>query len=103
MAYTSSLSPAVEKSTVQGLRASSSLSRPYGKLDVGYLVFGFGVIWVLAIAAALAVPTRSLPDCQLTVLGDVAGCEAPDRSPRGLNIAEIPVRTGILSVAYDTY
>jgi hypothetical protein len=102
MTYTSSLSSALEKPMVQDCGTGDSLSRPYRKLDVGYVLFGFGVIWVLAIAAALAVPKRSLPNCQLTVLGDVARCEAPDSSPPGLNIAEIPVPTGILSAAYDT-
>jgi hypothetical protein len=103
MAYTSSLSSAVEKSAVEDCKPGDSLSRGYRKLDVGYVLFGFGVLWVLVIAAAVALPRRSLPNCQVTILGDVADCEAPDSSPPGLKIAEIPVPTRILSVAYDTY
>jgi hypothetical protein len=103
MAYTTSLSSPVEKSAGEHCKPGDSLSRGYRKLDVGYALFGFGVLWVLAIAAALAVPKPSVPNCRLTVLGDVAGCEPPDSSPPGLKIAEIPVPTGILSVAYDTY
>jgi hypothetical protein len=103
MVYTSSLSSAVDNSAVDNCSFGDSFARRYRNLDVGYILSGVGILWVLSIAAALAVPKSSLPNCQLTVLGDVAGCEAPDLSPPGLNIAEIPVPAGISPVAYDTY
>jgi hypothetical protein len=103
MAFTSSLLPELENSALESCNPAGSFSRPDRKVDVRYILLGFGILCALSIAAALAVPKSSLPNCQLTVLGDVAGCEAPDLSPGALNIAEIPVPTGISPVAYDTY
>jgi hypothetical protein len=78
MTHISALSSTVDTSVVENSNSSSRRGR---RLDIGYILFGFGALWVLAIAAGLAVPRTSLPNCQLTVLGDVAVCAAPYSSP----------------------
>jgi hypothetical protein len=65
MVYTSSLSSAVDNSAVDNCSFGDSFARRYRNLDVGYILSGVGILWVLSIAAALAVPSSSLPNCQL--------------------------------------
>ena len=74
MAYTDALASKADASILENASSgSSSLERDRG-INVSYILFGFGALWVLAIAAALAVPAVSLPNCQTTILGDVAVC-----------------------------
>lgn len=42
-------------------------------LNVGYLVFAFAVLWIVAYAVANSWPGLRIPECRYTPMGDVAG------------------------------
>jgi hypothetical protein len=72
---------------------------------VGYLLFAFGVLWVIAIALAMAASPRSIVDCQLTMLGDVAVCESQsvrsEQAAAGLNVRTMVIQANLPAAAYD--
>jgi len=74
MAYADALAPKADASILENSSSGRSSLERDRSLNVSYILFGFGALWVLAIAAALAVPAVSLPNCQTTILGDVAVC-----------------------------
>jgi hypothetical protein len=86
---------------------SPIISRRERNANVGYILFAFAVLWVAVVCAALIISPKSIPDCQLTALGEVAVCmpnsAAADPSHAGLNIADIMVPTSLSIGGYDAH
>jgi hypothetical protein len=84
-----------------------TLSRRERNTNVGYVLFAFGVLWVIAIAVAMLGSPISILDCQLTALGDVIVCEpqsvASEPSTAGLNIANMAIPRNLAGAAYDAH
>ena len=107
MTYASHLAPGT-----RSFRDHAVTSPPVGRernLNVGYVLFAFGALWVAAIAAAMAASPRSLSECQVTVLGDSGMC-APRAVSRGagtarpsLNISGMTIPPGLTGSAYDAF
>ena len=106
MTYASHLAPGT-----RSFRDHAVTSPPVGRernLNVGYVLFAFGALWVAAIAAAMAASPRS-SECQVTVLGDSGMC-APRAVSRGagaarpsLNISGMTIPPGLTDSAYDAF
>ena len=86
MAYTDALASKADASILENASSGSSSLERDRSINVSYILFGFGALWVLAIAAALAVPAVSLLNCQTTILGDVAVRE-PLPASRGVRLS----------------
>jgi hypothetical protein len=83
---------------------ASGTSAHQRTLNVGYLLFAFGVLWVVAIAAAMTLAPGSLPNCQLTVSGDTAMClPSTPTAPAGLNVSAIAIPAGLAGFDYDAF
>jgi hypothetical protein len=52
----------------------SPVTRRERNANLGYLLFAFGGLWVIAVAVAMAASPTSILECQLATLGDVAFC-----------------------------
>lgn len=103
MTYASDFPRPVATSVLDQGAASHTSVRQHS-LNVGYLLFAFGVLWVVAIAAAMAVAPGSLPNCQLTVSGDTTMClPSTPTAPAGLNVSAIPIPAGLAPSGYDAF
>jgi hypothetical protein len=81
-------------------RTSQRQSHP----TIGYVLFAFGVLWVLAIAAAMAAAPSVLLNCQVTVLGDTAMClPSTPTELAGLKVSAMPIPTGLAGSGYDAF
>jgi hypothetical protein len=107
MAYASNLAPGVR--SLRDHAVTSPTVRRERNLNVGYVLFAFGALWVVAIAAAMAASPRSLSECQVTVLGDSGMC-APgaaaggaDAARPGLNVSGVAIPQGLTGSAYDAF
>lgn len=96
----------------RGFREDARISptvRRERKLNVGYVLFAFGVLWVAAIAAAMAASPHSLSECEVTVLGDSGMCaprtvvRGADARRPGLDISGMTISPGLTSSAYDAF
>ncbi|MBV9064484.1 MAG: hypothetical protein JOZ84_11400 [Methylobacteriaceae bacterium] len=103
MTYASDFPRAVGPSVLDRAGASGT-SAHQDTLNVGYLLFAFGVLWVVAIAAAMALAPGSLPNCQLTVSGDTAMClPSTPAAAAGLNVSAIVIPAGLAGSNYDAF
>ncbi len=79
------------------------------KANIGYLLFAFGILWVLAIAAVMVRASGVLPECQYTVSGDAVLCDAstpletPNVGPTGLDVSKIAVPANLSGSGYDAF
>ena len=79
-------------------------------VNVGYLLFAFGVLWVIAVAAAMLGVSGALPRCEFTETGDIAICgasasvETPASVSRsGLNVSGMTIPAGLSGSGYDAF
>jgi peptidoglycan/LPS O-acetylase OafA/YrhL len=49
--------------------------------NVGYVLFAFGALWLMTIAAIMAAAPAAPPECQQTGPGDTAICATPATAP----------------------
>jgi hypothetical protein len=95
--------------TSLGYTATSGAAfRREAKANVGYLLFAFGVLWVLVIAAVMFRASGVLPQCQYTVSGDAVLCNAstPLETPNvgaGLDVSKIAVPANLSGSTYDAF
>jgi hypothetical protein len=79
--------------------------------NVGYVVFAFGALWAVATAAVITVAPVSLPQCQVTALGDIAGCAASasvqaavvEPARPGLDVSGMAIPASLSGSAYDAF
>ena len=103
MTYASDFSRPIGPSVLDHAGASGTSARQR-TLNVGYLLFAFGVLWVVAIAAAMALAPGSLPNCQLTVSGDTAMClPSTPNPPASLDVSGIAIPAGLAGSNYEAF
>ena len=109
MTYASDLAARVQTSSV-AYPVRLRVSARERSFNVGYILFAFGVLWVLAIAAVMVASPRSMPECQLTVLGDTALCapsaraEAPASGTHaGLDVSKMAIPARLSGSGYDAF
>jgi hypothetical protein len=107
MTYASHLAPGTR--SFRDHAVTSSPVRRERNLNVGYVLFAFGALWVAAIAAAMAASPRSLSECHVTVLGDSGMCagaavaKGTNAARPGLNISGMTIPPGLTGSAYDAF
>lgn len=95
--------------TSLGYTTSVAGFRREAKANVGYVLFAFAALWVLAIAALMVGASGALPQCEYTASGDAAICgasaslAAPNAGPTGLDLAKIAVPANLSGSAYDAF
>ena len=109
MTYATDLTSRVDTSSV-AYPVRFRVSGRERSFNVGYILFAFGVLWVLAIAAVMVASPRSMPECQLTVLGDTAICSPSTRAETpasgthaGLDVSKMAIPVGLSGSGYDAF
>jgi Ca2+/Na+ antiporter len=74
MTYNQSFDSAVDPLVTEATPLSRRSGLREQSLNAGYILFGLAALSVVVIGGLFLAPSTSIPECQLTALGDVAVC-----------------------------